>query len=627
MTRQVMVDLLPFCNLPAHGVETVLMKRNQIVLGILFLVLPVVVIAVLTKEASAKNTSCAKTNYPVWTTSCGTGSQTDIREYHGLSYYQGEGTDSLKHKLNLFIPEGTENPPLLIWIHGGAWAFGDRDAENPLARKFAESGIAVAAVSYRLSPATWRNHNKTTGVQHPEHIRDIARAFSWLREKAGEYGYNSNALFVGGYSAGAQLTALLSLDPQYLDAHGLSPAHISGAIPIAGAYDIPAYYNSHVENNGRELADKHVKVVFGHTPEELENASPTTYLSNKWVPMLVISEQETLDYTRIFENKAKAHGNDHIQFLHVGDQDHAGLYEELSNPDSEIRENILRFITSHSPDYNYLQIEDGILAYKVHGSGEPLFLLNGGPGYASHHFRDLAKQLSEKYTVVIFDQRGTGYSTLRETTEVTVNLHKMVADLENLRKHLGYDRVNLLGHSFGGMYASLYAAAYPQHVSKMILSHSGGLDMRFTENFQSRLTSRLLPEERTLLATSPYPPQNIGQRLTRLKAIAPAYVADRSHVPSVYDGLAFKGRFNRDVNRLVYADLNRSSYNLVGEMRAFKSPVLIIHGKEDLVDPEIAIFSQSVFPNSELLMLDSGHYSFIEQPQAYFNAIHSFLLS
>lgn len=67
-----------------------------------------------------------------------------------------------------------------------------------LSHKFAGRGIAVAAVSYRLSPAAYSSPPKLNGVQHPAHIEDVASAFKWLYDHAGEYGYDRDNMFISG---------------------------------------------------------------------------------------------------------------------------------------------------------------------------------------------------------------------------------------------------------------------------------------------------------------------------------------------------------------------------------------------------------------------------------------------
>ena len=549
-----------------------------------------------------------------------------IKEFFDLPYYDAEDADAEKHQLDLFIPEGIERPPIMIWIHGGAWAFGSRKSETALARKFAEEGIAVAAISYRLSPGVWNDPNHTTGVQHPEHIRDVARAFAWIYEQAETYHYDRHSIFVGGYSAGAQLSALLAVDPSYLTEVGRSVRDIKGAIPIAGAYDMEAYYHSHVEENGQTMADQHVKAVFGETMAQLREASPTVYIQNEWVPMLVVSETDTYDYTLLFEDAAQKVDNKKVEFYHVRDKNHSGLFYDLLAEKSTARDKVVEYIHQHKVDYRYLKKKDVTLAYKVFGKGQPLFLLNGGPGLPSHHFTPLAQKLAKNYTVILFDQRGTGYSSIDQKNSSTLNLKLMLEDLEDLRAHLGYKEVTLMGHSFGGIYALAYAAAYPEQVDKLILSHSGGMNLDFQKDISARLQSRLNEEERAGLNGLMQESNPELRNILQSKSIAAAYVYDRSLAPGIFKSLAFKARFYPEVNQLIFQDLNTINFDLTDQLKSFDQPVLIIHGDHDIVNPEVAKYTHRVFSNSNLLLLKKcGHYGWIEHPEKYFKAIHDFL--
>jgi acetyl esterase/lipase len=186
-----------------------------------------------------------------------------------IQYYGGAGYDAANHKLNLVIPKGVEQPPLLVWIGGGAWSYVSRDIEMDIAKKIGEKGIAVASVSHRLSPATWKDSSLNVGVKHPQHIKDVARAISFLYANHAKYGYSEKKIFVGGFSSGGHLTALIAMDGQFLKEVGLSTKLIQGVIPIAGTYDIAHYYQVLTEGNGKDFADNHVGSVLGYRSKSL----------------------------------------------------------------------------------------------------------------------------------------------------------------------------------------------------------------------------------------------------------------------------------------------------------------------------------------------------------------------
>jgi proline iminopeptidase len=113
------------------------------------------------------------------------------------------------------------------------------------------------------------------------------------------------------------------------------------------------------------------------------------------------------------------------------------------------------------------------LWYKVAGQdagkrGAPLLFLHGGPGYNSYSFEAQAGgALERRLKMIYLDQRGSGRSERPWTKAYSIAA--MVEDIEALRKQLGVPQLALMGHSFGGTLALEYAAAYPQHVAKLVL--------------------------------------------------------------------------------------------------------------------------------------------------------------
>jgi len=257
-----------------------------------------------------------------------------LKEINNLKYLPEHSieVDSLQ-QLNLVLPTDVDNAPILLWIGGGAWSFVNRHVEMDLARKLAQRGIAVAAVGHRLSKGALRDAGRSGGVQHPAHIEDIAAAFKWLYDNADDHGFNQNQIFVGGFSSGAHLAALLAMDKKYLNKHGLNPTHIQGIIPIAGTYDINHYYSvfhEHENPERRPLARTHVMDVFGEDLKAFADASPVTYLDHLTVPMLLISESGLYNYTHLFEEQLRASTYRNCQIVHVFDFDHAGLWRDIS---------------------------------------------------------------------------------------------------------------------------------------------------------------------------------------------------------------------------------------------------------------------------------------------------------
>ncbi|KPM50044.1 alpha/beta hydrolase [Jiulongibacter sediminis] len=270
-------------------------------------------------------------------------------EYNNLSYVVEDiPVDSLQ-MLNLVLPESVKNAPLLIWIGGGAWSYGDRHVEMKLARNLAKQGIAVASVGHRLSPAVWRDPSLSKGVIHPAHIEDVARAVKWLSDHAQEYGYDGDKFFIGGYSSGAHLASLLSLDSQYLEKYDLNPSIFKGILPFSGTFDIP-HYREILRNGARpELAEQHVDAVFGSDSLIQVSASPMTYLKNLSSPILILSDNDLHRYTRHFEDALRQTDFRKVEVIYTFEFGHGALWRNLSGEEeSPHRNRMVSFIKENA---------------------------------------------------------------------------------------------------------------------------------------------------------------------------------------------------------------------------------------------------------------------------------------
>ena len=116
-----------------------------------------------------------------------------------------------------------------------------------------------------------------------------------------------------------------------------------------------------------------------------------------------------------------------------------------------------------------MKTSDGrALTYHRMGSGPVVVCHPGGPGFSALYFGDLAG-LWERFTLILLNPRGTGTSG-RPADRRAYQIDDYVADLEELRGHLGLERMLLLGHSHGGVVAQAYAARNPDRVEKLVLA-------------------------------------------------------------------------------------------------------------------------------------------------------------
>lgn len=139
--------------------------------------------------------------------------------------------DSLdQHKLDLYLPRGNKNFPVMIFLPGVDWHSGDRSAYALFGNRFALAGIGVAIPSYRPMP----KH------PYPAQPEDAAAAFAWVRRHIADYGGDVSRIYLAGYSAGAHMAALVALDPKYLAKYQLNARAIRGVALISGIYQVGA---------------------------------------------------------------------------------------------------------------------------------------------------------------------------------------------------------------------------------------------------------------------------------------------------------------------------------------------------------------------------------------------------
>ena len=166
--------------------------------------------------------------------------------------------------LDVYVPDGAENFPVLMFVSGGGWSQGSKEWVANVGVAFARRGIGVATVDHRLVPE----------VTYAGQVEDLARAFVWLRENIGEVQGDASRIVVGGHSAGAHLISMLAVDPQYLAALGHDLAEINGVIPISGTYR----FTSSIVSSG----------VVPDEAGAVDAASPLTYVQADLPPFLLL---------------------------------------------------------------------------------------------------------------------------------------------------------------------------------------------------------------------------------------------------------------------------------------------------------------------------------------------------
>lgn len=265
--------------------------------------------------------------------------------------------------------------------------------------------------------------------------------------------------------------------------------------------------------------------------------------------------------------------------------------------------------------------------YYVYGSGAPVLIVNGGPGFNSNGFQSIAEEIADLgYTAILYDQRGTGLSTMDKVNELTITMDLMVADMEAIRKDLGYENWVIFGHSFGGMMANYYTSNHPDRVLAMILSSSGGIDLALLGQAQQQFNKFFSQAELDSLDRwrDIRNQDSSGEIEKKYNCLfAKAYVYNDVYRPVVAERL---GEADHTINRLVWQNLRHIGYDCKESLARFHRPVLLLHGAHDIVSEEVALVAHNVYPHSKLVVLEHcGHYGWLDRREAYLQEIDSFL--
>ncbi|MEM7551537.1 MAG: alpha/beta hydrolase [Bacteroidota bacterium] len=271
----------------------------------------------------------------------------------------------------------------------------------------------------------------------------------------------------------------------------------------------------------------------------------------------------------------------------------------------------------------------GSIHYKTYGKGEPLLIINGGPGIDCEGFSSLATLFKDDYMVIIYDQRGTGKSNLKTIAPTTLSMDLLIDDIEILRNHLKIKKWAVLGHSFGGFVAQHYASKYSDRVKGMILSASGGIDMEIFSYMSDNIRIRMSNTDSDSLK---YWSKKIAEGDTTYSARykigklrAPTYLYGDKYIEQIAHRLT---QSNAEIRNLMINDLKKNNYDWSRSMSKFKAPVLIIQGRQDLVGSETAYKAHNIYKNSKLVLLNKcGHYGWLEQEEKYIIAIKAFIES
>ncbi len=287
-----------------------------------------------------------------------------IRVLKDIFYRAADESDAYARsrcKLDLYLPPGdVRGFPVIVWFHGGGLGGGSKDGSVAWAPSFAAQGVAVAAVNYRLTS----RGNVAGRARYPAYIQDAAAAVAWVHANIEKHGGDPRRVFIAGFSAGAYLTAMITLDRRWLTEAGMNPDAVAGALPISGQMYTHGTIRSERSRAVAATATETATVEAPEGAEEESDAEPAPAAVTRRAPVideaaplfhprtdappifLFVGEQEggrVIENRRMHEALLKA-GHSKARFQIFPERNHGGMVRRLSDPTDTVRNAMLEFI-------------------------------------------------------------------------------------------------------------------------------------------------------------------------------------------------------------------------------------------------------------------------------------------
>ncbi len=290
----------------------------------------------------------------------------------------------------------------------------------------------------------------------------------------------------------------------------------------------------------------------------------------------------------------------------------------------------------------FVDANDILIYYVEFGKGPPLVVLHGGPGADHTYFLPWLLPLARTHRLIFIDERGSGRSErLQDVTQYTIE--NMADDVEAVRVALNLGKIDLLGHSCGGVLAEAYALKYQQHLNHLILNSTFA---------STREMNAVLAREKAQM-----PPAKL-KRLNELEQAGlfgkgaawehGRYSAEYENLAwgdgyfkflfgarpdSTYDPTTGNAPTNWELYRQMWGsdgefviDGNLKSVEYVDRLPTIHVPTLILVGDHDECDPSLSREMHNKIAGSKLVIFpNAGHMNFVDQPDMWQKAVNGFL--
>ena len=240
--------------------------------------------------------------------------------------------EDARQKLDVYVPDGAQNAPVIVFFYGGSWQTGSKNDYRFLGQALASKGFITVVADYRLYPQ----------VYYPDFVMDGASAFTYAHTHITEFGGDADHMFVAGHSAGGFIAMMLAADDRFLTTAGGKPGWIRGTIGIAGPYDFLPF------------TDKNIKALFSKYPDA--DTQPLNHIKHKMAPVMLAvgNADDTVDPRNSYRVEAKLKALHSPVIVHTyDDTGHIGIILSMAEGFRErtpLLEDITRFVRTNGKD-------------------------------------------------------------------------------------------------------------------------------------------------------------------------------------------------------------------------------------------------------------------------------------
>lgn len=280
---------------------------------------------------------------------------------------------------------------------------------------------------------------------------------------------------------------------------------------------------------------------------------------------------------------------------------------------------------SRAPTESTAEVNGVRLYTRRVGDGPPVVVLHGGPGAHHDYLLPQYDRLAEGRALLYYDQRGGGRSPV--SRDVAVGWREHVLDLDALRDHWRLERLTLLGYSWGGLLAVLYALEHPDRIARLALVSAAPVTAAWRDEFERRFAARMAQPwiarsraELAALGLAKTDPERY-RRIAFALSVA-GYFRDPSHAKEMTPF-----RVTERTRRAVWDSLGE--YDLRGRIRqTFPDGTaprsLLLHGIYDPMPIEAARETAALLATG-VLELATGHAPHVEATEEFVRALDGFL--